>query len=136
MPVPEFKPGFRFSRFDALVLASGIIGFLFVWSQARWISFVIGFAVFHFFLFCNVFRIARNLELIWASIFVALTACTVIARFPGWLVTILASLAATIAVVAIELTKPSYHGVAWRRINPNLREWWDSIGASQFMHAE
>jgi len=30
----------------------------------------------------------------------------------------------TIICVAVEMRKPSYHGVGWKWINPKLPEWW------------
>jgi hypothetical protein len=31
-------------------------------------------------------------------------------------------------LVIFEMRKPSYHGVFWRRVNPNLRQWWEARG--------
>jgi hypothetical protein len=126
MPKPEFNPGFRFSIFDALLLLSGALGAWVVWPRSWWIGFVIAFVVGHFFLFCNVFRISRGLELIWAAAFLILTYFTVTSGRPTWTTTALTSSALTIGLVYIELRKPSYHGIGWNRINPNLRQWWDT----------
>ena len=126
MPSPEFRPGFRFSGFDALLLAAGAGGVWFFWSRVGWLAFVIGFVVGHFFLFCNVFRISRGLELIWAAAFLILTRFTVTSGQPTWTVTALLSLAATAVVIGVELRKPSYHGVGWSRLNPGLRAWWNA----------
>jgi hypothetical protein len=126
MPIPEFKPGFRFSAFDALLLVSGALGSLLFWSRTWWLGLVIAFVVGHFFLFCNVFRISRRLELVWAVVFLLLALFTVVSDRPTWTTTVLLSLAITIVVVGIELRKPSYHGVGWSRINPNLRQRWDA----------
>ncbi len=125
MAYAEFRPGFRFSVFDALILATGALGARLAWSRAGWLAFVIAFVVGHFFLFCNVFRIARDLELIWAAVFIVLTRFTVTTGQPSWTTTAALSLAATTVLVCIELRKPSYHGAGWTRINPNLRQWWD-----------
>lgn len=95
------------------------------WSWGFVIAFVLG----HFFLFCNVVRMARPLELAWAGVFVALAAATIMLDTPGWLVTASVSLAATVVVVMVETRKPSYHGVGWQRINPGLPAWWESHGA-------
>ena len=89
-------------------------------------SFFIIFAIGHFFLFCNLFRISRRLELIWTAIFLLLAGGSTIGGFPSLLVTAAFSICVTIIVVAIELKKPSYHGVFWQQINPGLRAWWDS----------
>ena len=125
MPLPEFRPGFRFSFFDALILLAGGFGSCLAWSKEGWVSLVIAFVVLHFFLFCNVFRIARAPELVWAAIFIALAWCTVATGSPPWLVTVCLSLVMTVVLVVIEMRKPSYHGVGWSRVNPNLRQWWD-----------
>jgi len=131
MPHPEFKPGFRFSAIDALILVAGALGAWIVSFRIGWLGFVIAFTVGHFFLFCNVFRIARFLELIWAAIFLFLTRFTVVSGRPGWTVTTLVSLGVTVLVVRAELRRPSYHGVGWRRFNPNLPQWWDVAVESQ-----
>jgi uncharacterized protein YqgC (DUF456 family) len=87
-------------------------------------GFVLAFVLAHFFLFCNVIRMAPSLELIWAAVFVVLAAATIAFETPGWLVTALVSLFVTTAVVVVEMRKPSYHGVGWQRINPALPAWW------------
>lgn len=68
---------------------------------------------------------ARPLELTWAAVFLALALATLLAEAPGWPVTIAVSLAVTLAVVVLQMRKPSYHGLGWQRINPGLRTWWD-----------
>ena len=89
---------------------------------------IIGFVVGHFFLFCNVFRVARPLEFAWASLFTALAGSTIVVEQPGWPVTLAISLAATLVVIVVQMHKPSYHGIAWQRINPELRAWWEAQG--------
>ena len=89
---------------------------------------VIGVPVAHFFLFCNVFRISRPLELLWAGVFLILAGSTVVWNAPGWPATVIVSACVAVAVVVAEMRKPSYHGVGWRRINPRLPEWWAENG--------
>lgn len=125
MATPAFSPGFRLSKLDVAVLVLGAIGSLVIGSIVWWIGFVIAFVIAHFFLFCNVFRLSRPLELIWAAIFVALAAGTVATDFPGWPITAGGSLVATAVVVALELRKPSYHGLGWEWVNPSLSQWWE-----------
>ena len=80
----QFAPGFRCSVFDVAVLAVGAVGSIFAWQHTAWWAGVgVAFIVLHFFLFCNVFRIRRVPELIWASIFSALGATTIQTGFPG-----------------------------------------------------
>ena len=80
-------------------------------------------ALLHFFLFCNVFRIARSLELAWSAFFLA---CVGVREFAGvsWLLLGAAILAATVVVLWLEVRKESYHGVLWQRWNPQLAAWW------------
>ena len=120
----NFRPGFRLSAFDGVVIAMSSIVSIAIGSTTPGLAFVIIFVVSHFFLFCNVFRIARSLELVWSSIFVALAYCTITFSSPSWPITTLALLLVTIVVVAIEIRKPSYHGIFWTRINPDLPQWW------------
>ena len=128
---PEFEPGCRLSALDVCVLACGTIGSVVAWQMLWWVGFVIAFVVAHFFLFCNVFRMSRPLELVWAATFVALAGSTVMRESPGWLVTVVGSLNVTVAVIAIEMCRPSYHGIAWERLNPRLPQWWESRIAEQ-----
>jgi len=91
-----------------------------------WWGFVVGFVLAHFFLFCNVVRVARPLELAWATVFVVLAAATVALDAPGWPVTASVSFVATVVVVVVQMRKPSYHGLGWRWINPGLPAWWEA----------
>ncbi len=126
MPAPTFAPGWRFSAFDGVVLALGLAA-VGVFGSLYWpIGFVIGFSLLHFFLFCNVVRMARSLELVWSAVFLGLCAATILTDWPGWTWTAAASLGVTAAVVAVELRKPSYHGIGWRVVNPLLPVWWET----------
>ena len=104
----------------------GVIATVVLGLQVWWWGYIIAFPVLHFFLFCNVFRIARTLELAWAAAFVGLAGGTILEGVPGWTATTVASLVLTVVVIALEMGRPSYHGVLWRRINPNLPDWWRS----------
>lgn len=96
-------------------------------------AFVVG----HFFLFCNIVRMARPLELVWAIVFTGLAAMTILTGSPSPAVTAGLSLLVTIVVVMIELRKPSYHGLGWHTINPNLPNWWNQhANMSRPEHAE
>ena len=128
MPAHPFAPGFRISAVDVLVLILGAVATIVLGSMTWWWGFIIGFVVGHFFLFCNVFRIARSLELIWAAVFTLLAGGSILNDVPSWQVTIVASLVVTVIVIAVELRKPSYHGIGWQRVNPRLPEWWESCG--------
>lgn len=120
----RFAPGFRLSGVDVLVLLLGAWGTWYVGRELWWAGVVIAFVVGHFFLFCNVFRIPRALELIWAAVYVLLSGATLILDLPGWGVTFGFSAGLTVFLVALAMKQPSYHGVFWRRVNPKLPDWW------------
>jgi hypothetical protein len=126
MKQPAFAPGFRLSVIDGFVLLGGVAGIIILSMIVWWWGFVLGFVLGHFFLFCNVVRMARPLELLWGGVFVALAGATIMLETPGWLVTALLSLVVTGIVVVVERRKPSYHGVGWKWINPGLPAWWKS----------
>ncbi len=120
-----FAPGFRISLLDAAVLIGGIIAAFIASAYAWWAGMVIGFVVGHFFLFCNVFRIARKPELIWAAVFIVLIGATVQTGWPGWTVAFSMSFIVAVLLIYLEMQKPSYHGIFWTKFNPGLREWWE-----------
>ena len=122
---PRFAPGFRLSGQDAVVLFVGLGGSIALGKLLWPASLITVVSVGHFFLFCNVFRISRRLELIWTGVFVVLSLGTITADFPGWPAALTLSACVTAIVVRCEMKKPSYHGVGWQRINPKLRDWWD-----------
>jgi hypothetical protein len=124
MPAPRFQPGFRISVIDVAVLVIAAVAAAVTWSVLPALAAVIAFVVLHFFLFCNIARVSRPLELAWAAVFVLLGLSTTLTEWPGWPMTFGLTLVATVIVVAIELRRPSYHGIAWQRVNPALPEWW------------
>ena len=127
-----FQPGFRFSRFDGLILVAG--GSIAA-GTALWLPLagaVVAFVLGHFFLFCNVFRIARIPELIWATVFFGLATAAMCSTDPVrmWAIAFGASIALAAVLIALETRKPSYHGIGWRRFNPGLKDWWDRVRSS------
>ncbi len=127
----EFRPGFRINALDSMVLAVSSVAILSIVSISQEIAFIIGYAVGHFFLFCNVFRISRKPELVWAGIFVVLGACNILLGIPDWLLLIVSTLVVTIAVISLEMRKKSYHGILWRKVNPELEQWWKQQNVNQ-----
>lgn len=124
MPTHRFQPGFRISAIDVAVLVIAAVAAAVSWSVLPVLAAVIIFVVLHFFLFCNIARVSRPLELTWAAVFVLLGLATTLLGWPGWSATFGLTLVATIIVVAIELRRPSYHGIAWQWLNPALPNWW------------
>jgi hypothetical protein len=131
MSVPSFRPGVRLSQLDCVVLAIAAVAAVGAWQIQWWLGFVFGYVTGHFFLFCNIVRMSRAMELAWAGVFVALAGSTIVAESPGWSLTVLVSLVTTLVLVIIEMRRPSYHGIAWQQINPNLKGWWEEhVGKS------
>lgn len=121
MTARAFAPGFRLSVVDAVLLGIGVGAAVFA---PRPISLVAATAIGHFFLFCNVFRMSRKPELIWAAVFVVLAGTTMKQGYPGWGVTIGAVVTLAVILIALETRKPSYHGIGWQKLNPDLPRWW------------
>jgi hypothetical protein len=119
-----FSPGLRLSTIDVIVLLVGGLISASIAALAPWFGIALAFVIGHFFLFCNVFRMARSRELVWAVVFVVLSASTAFIGLPHWPVTLTISFVATVLLVVVEMRQPSYHGAFWRRINPDLPQWW------------
>lgn len=118
-----FAPGCRFSRLDAATLLVGAgVAAGFALLDIR-IGVAIAFVVAHFFLFCNIVRMARPLELIWAAAFATLAVLATL-EWIHWAAAIAISSGVTIVLTGIQMRRPSYHGVGWRTINPDLYDWW------------
>ncbi len=122
----DFKPGFRLSIFDIGILAIGFIGAWYLKDIAVDLSYILLFVVCHFFYFCNITRMSRIPELIWAVCFVALCGVGVTYGIVTFNEAFIISLLITVVLTAFELRKPSYHGVLWSKINPSLKEWFES----------
>lgn len=127
----SFDAGFRMSVRDAIVIVVGAAAAVALATLVWWWGVAIAFVVAHFFLFCNVVRMARPLELAWAAVFVVLAVTTIALEVPGWSTTISISLVVTVALVARQLREPTYHGLGWQRINPGLRAWWEARQAER-----
>lgn len=121
----RFLPGFRLSGVDVLVLTGGAGLAVGVGLWDVWVGMAVVFVVMHFFLFCNVLRMSRRLELIWAGVFAAMAAGAILCGV-AWLWWVVFGVAAGVTVVLarVEMGRASYHGVGWRRVNPGLEEWW------------
>lgn len=121
---PAFRPGFRFSPTDGLVLLAGAVGAAMAWRIEPAIGIAVLLPVAMFFVFCNVVRMVRRFELVWAGAYAA--ACVARIQFggPPWLWVIGGSLLLAAVLVGLQLRRADYHGVGWRRVNPQLPAWW------------
>ena len=92
---PKFAPGFRLSVFDVMILTAGIGSAAGLGKEYWPASLIVLTVVGHFFLFCNVFRISRRPELLWAGVFTLLAGATTVTGFPGWMISISATALST-----------------------------------------
>lgn len=87
-----------------------------LWSVLGTFALLFPIVLAHFFLFCNVFRVRRNLELIWAGVFVVNFAAWAITGSFSWWPVLLVQTPVTIACIVIEMRSPNYHGIGYARI--------------------
>lgn len=127
----KFQPGFRLSMLDVIVLLIGGVASAYVATIDQWFGIAIAFVVLHFFLFCNILRMSRPLELVWAGIFASLAIGAILLNVPSWPVVFAVSSVVTVVVAMIEMRRPSYHGVGWQKLNPGLPDWWQSAAAGE-----
>jgi len=109
--------GVRFSAFDAVFLVVGAVATALIWPVDSEAALLVPFTVGHFFLFCNVFRISRRSELIWAAVLVLNAVAWHLAAKFSPLGIIAAQLPLTALLLWLETRRPSYHGIACRRWN-------------------
>ncbi len=121
---PDFQPGFRLSEIDVGILLAGLPISVLIGRLDESLTLVVLFTLAHFFLFCNVVRMSRPLELLWAVLFVVLAVSTILSGFPPWIYTFSIMLLVTAILMVVQVLRPSYHGVFWRRLNPDLPQWW------------
>jgi len=122
----KFRPGFRIHAFDIVFLLLGAGACYFGLSLQSLPAMIPAYVIFTFFLYCNVFRIRRTLELIWTGAFTLSALSSFYFEQPSWPVLYAAGFALSIILIAIEMRQPSYHGIFWKSINPNLPTWWNN----------
>lgn len=128
MPEANSPPGrtcgFRLSISDALILVLGGITVPLQLSQTvPHVAMLVAFVVWHFFLFCNVIRARRSLELTWAVTFVVNAGVWMWLEPECWTFALALQLAPTMAIASFELRSKRYHGVGARRINPRIDQY-------------
>ena len=122
----KFQPGFRLSEMDVGIILLGVCISVLLARLDERLGMVTLFVLAHFFLFCNVLRMSRPLELIWAGLFMLLAGSTFYYAFPPWNTTLVAMLGVTLILALVQVRLPSYHGVLWQKLNPNLEQWWNT----------
>jgi hypothetical protein len=90
-------------------------------GSALW--WIIALVAAHFFLFCNVFRVVRRGELIWAVIFILNVGLWTLSDRLDWFNVLACQLPVTVGVIAWELKATRYHGIFADRLNPRLPDY-------------
>jgi hypothetical protein len=122
--VSRFAPGFRFSWTDAAVLMVGALLVCWLARLAGELALLAAFVIGHFFLFCNVVRIGRKPELVWAGAFIILAGLSIGLEWLDLRAALGLALGLSISLILREMNLPRYHGVFWKWVNPGLPEWW------------
>ena len=125
MPSENLRPttsGFRVSWRDAVVMLAVLIATYVMWRPLPRLSLLLPVVLGHFFLFCNVFRLRRTYELAWSGIFLVNVSLWLLLHEYSWIAVVALQMPATVAVIALELRSSRYHGILWRRVNPNCRK--------------
>ena len=102
-----------------MVIAVGAGASWLRWDALREMAPLPAVVLVHFFLFCNVFRVRRSYEVIWAVTFVANLLAWQVAGGISWRGVLLTQLPLTLLAIAAEMRSRRYHGVGWRWINPS-----------------
>ena len=117
--------GFRFSFTDAVALVTfGVTVAILQWIGSS-LSWVVIMVAGHFFLFCNLFRVARRRELIWAAFFVLNVASWLFLGHLNWFNVLACQLPVSVGVIAWELKATRYHGIFADRLNARLGDYVD-----------
>lgn len=123
MSRPPRTWGMRFSPADAAAIAVGAGATAFLWPRSRELALLVPFTLGHFFLFCNVFRVARKPELLWAAAFLANYALWSLAGSFSWAGVCAVQFPLTAFLLWRETRLARYHGIFADRWNPRLAEY-------------
>lgn len=115
--------GFRLSVTDALVLIAGTLAGAAAYQVTMGYSLFVPFVVYHFFLFCNVFRITRKSELVWSAVLLVHAFGWLLSGTPYMPMLFGLQFVFTVVVIVSEIRSPMYHGVFSRRLNPRIDEY-------------
>ena len=102
--------GFRMMWWDpaAMLLCAAFVAWQ--WPQLGEWALIAPFVLGNFFLFCNVFRVRRNAELIWAALFMV-NSVAWLSQAPSLLAVVLTQLPITAAVLIYTVRSPGYRGI-------------------------
>jgi len=117
---PARTCGFQFSWPDAgVVLVCGIVTVL-LWPYLGQMSLLFPIALGHFFLFCNVFRIFRKYEYVWAAVFVLNFSMWLLLGCFSWGLVMVVQTPFTLTLIIFQMRSRWYYGVYARIINKSI----------------
>lgn len=105
--------GFRFSATDGVAIVLCTLLTWGTWPYLGQLAVLFPVVLGHFFLFCNVFRIRRKLELVWSALFIVNVATLLGADLFTWSRVLLAQAPVTIGFIALTVFGRDYHGVGY-----------------------
>lgn len=105
------RRGFRMSLVDVGAILICLGGTIALKESLGEMIYVAPIALGHFFLFCNVFRLRRSYELIWAGAFVCNVAAWSIFGDISWWPILAVQTPLTILLLILECRSPRYHGI-------------------------
>ena len=109
--------GFRFSPLDGAFLILAALGTGLLYPVTPTYTWLVPFTVGHFFLFCNVIRMRRSYELIWAALFLVNFGALAFVFPPfSWPRMLLPQLPITAVFSWLTIRSPHYRGVGCQRI--------------------
>lgn len=115
--------GLRLSKLDCFVIVFSVVATVALWRFTNGYSLIGMLVVAHFFLFCNVFRIPRTPELVWAGAFLSVCLTLLVCDELHPLILAVAILPVTVLVLAYSIRLPTYHGVFANHLNPRLEDY-------------
>jgi hypothetical protein len=115
--------GFRFAWTDGIAIIACALTTRIAWPYLGDLSLLFPFVLAHFFLFCNVFRIRRSLELFWSAAF--LIVCVIWLRTGHFTLAHVfwTQLPISLLVIAIGFCQRDYHGVGYKHVSLGRRPW-------------
>ena len=112
--------GFRLSVLDVCVtVVIAVLSYIAIQTIGPF-AILLPFVFGHFLLFCNVFRIGTDYEVLWACWLVVIATVTSLLDCFDWRLTLALQTPLTVLLVILAMRSPWYRGIGCRRINPDL----------------
>lgn len=115
--------GFQFFATDAAAIAAFASLAMIFWHFGSPLSWILLTTATHFFLFCNVFRIVRRRELIWAATFIINIGLWTWLNKLSIAPVLLCQLPITTLLILMDVRSSTYHGIFASRLNPVLNDY-------------